>query len=227
MGRARRCRSVVFSASVVALGATGACPAANAASEPTPASRVHEPAKAPQHNPKQRRRSPAAPHHGDYVYKVVIGGEVSDTNANATCSGPNLKLTNMTTFPETSDAAALWDKTPSAWKQQVTITSGPETTITVPYTTPAELTETEEHGETKRSLNLSGTALTSRLCEAAPPNAGVASVGEGLVTWRLPKPAASAAALLSQPPTNIDLNKLAMTFNIQPDGAVTVFGPYS
>lgn len=235
MGKTRRCRAVVLGASVAALGATGACPAANAAKAQgaVPAPRSQKPARLHHHAPKRRARPVTTPHHGDYVYEVSIEGELSFTKANMTCSGLTLKLTGVTGFPATNNASALWYKRPEGWNRVYTITTGPATTITVPYTTPAELTEAEERhergepAEPRHPRNLTGTALTSQLCADARPNAGVGSQGGGVATWRLPQPAVTAAALMSQTPTNIDLSKLGMSFNIKPNGTITVNGPYS
>jgi hypothetical protein len=221
----KRAMSAVMGSGVAALS-VAACPSANAMEGDFHA------ASKPRAVVRRERAKPRRGHvrtaKGDYVYKVTIGGEVNDTKANMACSGSSLKIGGVTTYPESRNAAALWERTPAAWRQHFTITSGPATTITVPYTTPAELTEGEAHGgNAPNSPSLTGTAPASRVCAAAAPNAGVASVGEGVATWQLPKPAKSVAALLSQPPTNINLNKLAMVFAIRPGGAVTVSGPFS
>ncbi len=221
----KRAMSAVMGSGVAALS-VAACPPANASES----SHAAPSKQAAVRHERTRSRRPHArpPHNGDYVYKVTISGEISNTRANTACSGSSLKIVGVTTYPESRSTTALWERSTATWRQHFTITSGPATTITVPYTTPAELAEAEAHdGNAPNSPSVTGTASASRVCAAAAPNAGVASVGEGIVTWRLPKPAKGVAALLSQPPTNIDLNKLAMAFTIQPGGAVTVSGPYS
>jgi hypothetical protein len=216
----KRALSAVLGGGAAALGA--ACPPATATND----AQATRKAPAANSRPKPHRRPVAR--HGAYVYVVTIGGQVSTAKANMACSGLTVRLSGVRLSPEGKNASALWDKTPSAWRQRFTITSGAATTLTVPWSTPAELTEAEAHGgNVPNSRSLTGTAPASRVCAAAPPNAGVASVGEGVATWRLPKPIKSAAALLGQPPTNIDLNELSMTFAIRPNGTVTVSSPYA
>ena len=93
MGRAKRARSVVLSASVAALGAAGSCPAANAASEAAPAARPVRAVVARAHaNPRRRPRPPAPAPHGPYVYTVHVGGEINVEKANTQCAGGSIKI---------------------------------------------------------------------------------------------------------------------------------------
>jgi hypothetical protein len=145
-----------------------------------------------------------------------------------TCSGSSLKLTGITTFPESQNATSLWEATPAAWKQRFTITTGTATTMTVSWATEAESKEAEEHGGMiPNSRFLTGTAPTSRVCAATSPNAPIGEVMEGLATWVLPSPATSVTALMAMPPTNVNLNKLTLAFQILPNGTVPVFAPFS
>lgn len=233
MGRARRCRSVVFSASVVALGATGACPAANAANEhaptmPKPTTTVRH--ERPRHSsPKPTLRK------GDYVYKVFLGGtKAPEGKPNVACSGSSMRLTGITTYPDSNNASALWERTPAAWKKRNTITTGPATTITVSWLPAAKQREAEEeaaaHNGSVLNPRLSGqpdSALTSAVCAATSPGASIGDIGEGLATWVLSTPATSAAALMATPPTNIYPNEYSVAFEVLPNGSVPSFAPFS
>jgi len=60
------------------------------------------------------------------------------------------------------------------------------------------------------SRGLTSTTLASSVCAPTTPNTAIGSVGEGVVTWRLPRPARSVAALVAQPPTSVNLNELVV-----------------
>jgi hypothetical protein len=162
---------------------------------------------------------------GEYVYKVIVGGEVRTDKANMACSGSSLRISGVTAYPESRDATSLWERSPAAWRQRFTITSGPATTITVPWSSPGEDKEAAENGGMiPNSRSLVSTTQASRVCAATTPNAAVGSMGEGVVTWSLPSPAKSVAALLAHAPTNVSINEYVSAFTIQPDGTVPTFG---
>src|ERR1700691_2476413 len=225
MGRARRCRSVVFSASVVALGATGACPAANAANDGAPS--AHNPratvarkrAVPPRH--RHHSQKPVGPQ-GAYVYEATVEAEVNANEANARCVTGTMKLIGVGLSPEGPDESYtrppkvarnsndLWDQNPAPWEGLHTITTGPSTTLTLQWTPPAERREAEEESQRNngevgdpRLRGQEDTGLATTVCAATAPDAGVLSIGKGLATWRLPRAVTSLHALLSQPVTSI------------------------
>jgi hypothetical protein len=242
MGKAKRCRSVVLGASVAAASAVGACPTANATNaQGAREQRPHEPAKVRRHDPKRRVRqrhrknsSPAAAHPGKYVYEVVIGNtEAEENKPNMACSGSSVRITGLATFPESSNATALWYKPPESWKRLFTITTGPATTITVGWTPPSERQAAAEDAAAHNGFILNprlwgqeDTTATSTVCDASP-GAVLGELGEALATWVLPAPVRSAAALMATPPTNIYPNEYSIPFEVLPDGTVPPFQSYS
>jgi hypothetical protein len=215
----KRVMTVALSSGVAALGATGACPPATAAAS----------AKAPPPAPHRANSRPRpAAHRGPYLYQATIGGEVKITGSDMFCSGSAIRFVGLNVVAEGARATALWERTPSAWSRRFTFAAGPATTISVPWSSQQEKREAEEHeGKVSDPKGVWATASASRVCSATTENAGLASVGEGVVTWRLPKPVASVAALLAQPPANVALNELIMSFHIEPDGNVPPFNPNS
>jgi hypothetical protein len=204
-----------------ALSAAAACPAANAAEVNAPAKSTAEHHAKPHGHPPSRR-SP-------YVYRATIGAQVSTTSNNMFCSGSAIRFVGVNVDPEPGDAAEpLWERTPSAWKHRFTFVAGPATTISVPWDTAQEKREAEEHGRNvPNPKGVWATAPARRICAATTANAGLASVGEAVVTWRLSARAKSVAALLAQTPANVAINELATGFHIEADGTVPAFSPVS
>lgn len=224
MGKAKRCRSVVLSASVAALGATGACPAAGATPERDSAAR--KPATVHRHHQHHQRpsRAPVGTPRGGYVYAVYAEGQVSTQHPNTSCAGATIKLARLALFAEDANAVALWGRNPQQWERPYTVTTGPATTFTLWWTTEAENREAEENGgKIAHSANLTGTAPAANVCAATTPNAALGGVGRVTITWRLAAPARSVAALVAQPPTNIDPSEYMLAFQILPSGAVPAF----
>lgn len=223
MGKAKRCRSIVLSASVAALGTTAACPAANAEGSggPVPASAPRAAAVREHATPKRH----VARHRGAYVYEVAVGGELRSEAPNTSCAGNSIRFTRLTFKMSESPAAdALSERDPSFWRDRFTVTAGPATTITMPWNSPQETREAEEHnGVIQNGHGTWATAPAARVCAATSPDAALGSVGEGIVTWRLPAPVTSVAALLAQSPTSATFNELMVAFSIQPDGSVPAF----
>jgi len=230
MNTAKRCRTVVLGASVAALGVAGACTDANAASD------AHAPRAVAAHaraKPRRRPRPRAAPH-APYVYAIHVGGEINVERADVQCSGSSIKFTRSSlVMPETSAATALFYRNESSWGKRVTITAGPATKITISWTPPAERREAEAeanaHNGEIRNPRLQGqedTGLASTVCAATAPNAGLGDIGEGEVTWRLPRPVTSLAALLAQPATSVYTNEYMLVFEILPDGSVPNFAAF-
>jgi len=140
MGKAKRCRSVVLSASVAALGATGACSAAGAAPEHEPAASkpaaIHR--RHHQHQHQQRpSRAPVGTPRGGYAYEVYAEGQISAQRPNASCAGSAIRLVRLTLFGESANTGALWQREPGQWERPYTVTTGPATTFTLPWTTEA------------------------------------------------------------------------------------------
>ncbi len=247
MGRSRRCRSVVFSASVVALGATGACPAANAARGGTPGS--HGPRATVAHKrtapPRHHSPKPVGPQ-GVYVYEATVEAEVNANEANARCVTGTMKLIGVGLSPEGPDESYtrpptvarnsndLWDQNPAPWEGSHTITTGPSTTLTMQWTPPAVRREAEEESQRNngevgdpRLRGQEDTGLTSTVCAATTPDAGVLSIGKGLATWRLPRAVTSLHALLNQPVTSIIVSEYVRGgLEILPNGSVPTFKPF-
>jgi hypothetical protein len=244
MGKAKRCRTVVIGASVAALGATGCPPAQAANATPATPQGAHVAAR-PKHHAKPTGH--AAPAHGLYVYEADIQAEMSMHDANMRCTGGTLKLVGVGLSAEGPNASYtrppkvarnsndLWDQNPAAWEGPHTITAGPATTLTMSWTPPAQRQAAEEESERNngaiRDPRLQGqedTALATAVCAATARNAGVASVGRGLATWRLAHPITSVRALLSQPVTSIVANEyIANNIEILPNGSVPNFTPYN
>lgn len=226
MGKAKRCRTVVIGVGA-ALAAAPAGPAGAAAPEhgsPSPAvARMTQRA----HSRRRRQQRPAAAPHGPYVYAVAIGAEIREENPNAACVGNSIRLTSVAlVMPETRITEALLYRYESFWGKRATITAGPATTITTPWSSAQETREAEQNGGmVPDPHDASATAPAARICAATTPNAALGSIGEGVVTWRLPRPATSVAALLAQAPANVNLNELMVAFAIQPDGSVPPFNP--
>jgi hypothetical protein len=223
MNKAKRCRSVILGASVAALGTTAACPAANAerSGGPVPASAPRAATVREHATPKRH----VARHHGAYVYRVLVGGEIRSEAPNASCAGDSIRFTRVTfTMGESPAAEALSERDPSFWRGRFTVTAGPATTITMPWNSPAETREAEEHGgAVPNGHGTWATAPAARVCAATTPGASLGSIGEGLVAWSLPAPVTSVAALLAHAPTNATFNELMVAFSIQPDGSVPAF----
>jgi hypothetical protein len=229
MGKTRRCRSVVLGASVAALGATGACPAANAASSGTPARAAFARKHAA---PRHRAPHPAA-HHGKYVYKAVIGNTVATENEpNMACtSDGGARLTHIA-FAELNGPGSfkIWAQHPAAFNKTYTLTATPTTTITVSWLPAAEQREAEEeaaHTGNVSNPRLQGqndTTTVSAVCAAAPRSgANIAEIGEATATWELPAPVTSLAALTHHAPTNITPNEYTAVFEVLPNGTVPPF----
>jgi len=230
---AKRCRTVVLGASVAALSAAGACPNANAAGEAAPA--AHAPRGVVAHarrKPRRRPRPRTAPApHGPYVYTIHVGGEINVEKADVQCSGSSIKFTRSSlVMPETSAATTLFYRNESSWGKRVTITAGPATKITISWTPPAERREAEAeanaHNGEIRNPRLQGqedTGIAGTVCAATSPNAGLGDIGEGEVTWRLPRPVTSLAALLALPATSVYTNEYMLVFEVLPDGSVPDF----
>jgi hypothetical protein len=244
MGKTKRCRTVVIGVGA-ALATTGACPQAHAASA-TPATPrgVHVTAR---HKHHTKPTSHAAPAHGPYVYEATIESELSMHDANMRCTGGTLKLVAVALSAEGPDGRSytrppkvarnsndLWDQHPAAWEGPHTITAGPKTTVTMFWTPPAERQAAGEeslrnNGEIRdpRLQGQADTAVATAVCAAIAPNAGVASIGRGLATWRLPHPVTSVRALLSQPVTSIVADEyITNNIEILPNGSVPAFTPY-
>lgn len=219
----KRAMSMVMGSGVAALS-VAACPPANAAA---PVAHAASKTRAVvRHERVKPRRGHVRTAQGEYVYKVIVGGEVRTDKANMACAGSSLRISGVMTYPE-GNATALWERSPAAWRQRFTITSGPATTITVPWTSPAEDKEAAEHGGMiPNSRSPVATTPASRVCAATTPNAAVGSVGEGVVTWRLPSPVKSVAALLAHAPANININEHVSAFTVRPDGTVPTFAPF-
>lgn len=234
---AKRCRTVVLSASVVALGAATACPDASAANEAAPPPHGAPAVAARAHRKPRRRPRPktAPPPHGPYVYKVSIGGEINVEKADVQCSGSSIRLSDVKlVMPETRATEDLFYRNESFWGGRATITMGPTATITASsWLPPAERREAEaeanaHNGEilNPRLQGQKTTSLAGTVCAATKPNAALGDIGEGEVTWRLPRPVASVAALLAQPATSVYTNEYMLVFEIFPDGTVPTFTPF-
>lgn len=221
----KRAFSVALGSGVAAMSAA-ACQSASATAPEAHA--ASKPRAVVRHAHAKPRRGHARTSRGEYVYKVIVGGVVSTDKANAACSGSSLRLTGMATYPESKNATALWERSPAAWRQRFAITTSASTTITVSWSDETQRREAnEDGGEIRHSRGLTGTAPASRVCAATKPNAALGSVGEGVVTWRLPKPAKSVAALLAQPVASIYPNQYVLAFEISPDGTVPAFAPFN
>lgn len=238
MGRTKRCRTVILGASVAALGAATACPDANAASEAAPmkqearavVARAHH---KPRHRPRPRTAPTPTPH-GPYVYKISIGGEINVEKADVRCSGSSITLSQVSlVMPGTSATTALFNRNESFWDKQVTITVGPAGKVTISWRPPAQRREAEAeanaHNGEIRNPHLwtqEDTGAAGTVCAATSPNAALGDIGEGEVTWSLPRPVSSVAALLAQPATSFYTNEYMLIFEILPDGSVPSFTPY-
>jgi hypothetical protein len=243
MGKAKRCRTVVIGMGA-ALATTSACPQAHAASaSPATPPGAHVAARHKHHAKPTDHASPA---HGPYIYEASIEAEVSTHDANMRCNGGTLKLVGVGLSAEGPDESYtrppkvarnsndLWEQHPAAWEGPHTITAGPGTTLTMHWMPPSERQAAEaesarNNGEIRdpRLQGQEDTALTTAVCAATAPNAGVASIGRGLATWRLPHPVMSVRALLSQPVTSIVADEyITSGIEILPNGSVPAFAPY-
>jgi hypothetical protein len=226
MGRSRRCRSIVMSTSVVALGATGACPAANAASNGTPGSHGNRAVVA------HKRAAPVPARRRVYVYKAVIGDtEAMENEPNMACAGAGARLTGIA-FAELNGpgSSRIWAQHPAAFNKTYTLTTSPATTITVSWTPPAERREAQEesaaHNGEIRNPRLQGrdnTTTVGAVCAATHSGANIAEIAGAGARWELPAPVTSLAALVSHTPTSIAPNEYRVAFEVQPDGAVPPF----
>jgi hypothetical protein len=227
MGKAKRCRAVVIGASVAALGAAGPCPAANAAAAHAPGAHAPRTAAARKHASRHRSPRPTTAR-GPYVYEIEISGEIRAEKPNASCAGSGIMFSDVTLeSPESPAAYALTKRAPSYWTRRVTITAAPTTTITMPWFGPRETREAEQHGIATGSHNYQATTTAARICAATTPNAALGGIAAGMATWRLPRAASSIAALLTQPPTSLSFREIMVAFEIQPDGSVPAFKPFS
>jgi hypothetical protein len=173
MGRAKRVRTVVLGASVAALGATGACPAANAAGSEAPHKGAARVAVARGHAKHRRRHArrrhathpakpPTAVPHGEYVYESVVGdAEASENEPNMECTGaghpaPPGAAGGGATLVDTSVEAATFTgpnvegmerRDPDMFNHTYTLTLGPATTITVNWLAPDLRREAIEESE--------------------------------------------------------------------------------
>ncbi len=225
MSKAKRCRSVVIGASVAALGAAGPCPTATAASSAPPAPRA---GVAHEHAHRHRPQRPATAPHGPYVYVIEISGEIRAGNPNASCAGSSIVFSGVTLeSPESPAAYALTKRAPSYWTRRVTITAAPTTTITMPWFGAQETREAEQHGVATSSHGYRATTTAARICAATTPNAALGGIAAGLATWRLPRAASSVAALLAQPPMSLSFRELMVAFEVQPNGSVPTFAPFT
>lgn len=227
MGKAKRCRAVVLGASVAALGAAGACPATSAAST-QPTTRSRQGVVAPVHRKRRHRKAvpQARVHHGPYLYEVLVGGEVRLEKPNAACMGSSIKFTGVTLkMPESALARALASRNEAAfWGRRATITAGPASTITMPWSSAQETREAEENGGmVPHPRNVWASAPAARICAATAPNGALGSIGEGVVTWRLAQPVNTLSSLLAHAPAVAVFNELMVSFAIQPDGSVPAF----
>lgn len=228
MGRARRCRSVVISASVAALGATSACPVANAANSGTPGpTTTGSGGRAVVAHKRVAPRS-STPHTGPFVYTVHVNGEISSGSADMRCVGSAVSLTRITfVWPETPATEALaWGREEATFLGQLhNITGTPATTVTMTWMSPQETSDAERNGGELPyyAPNKRVTAAAATVCAATTPNAGIASIGEGTITWRLPKRVSTVAQLLAQPAANVAFQEVMVAFQIQPNGSVPNF----
>lgn len=238
MGKAKRCRSIMLSASVAAL-ATGACPVAAAANKAP--SRPHATRDAVSRNAirhRHRRPRPASLR-GPFVYQVLAESEISLEHSNASCAGPALRLVGFTLSPEgpnervtrppavARNANQLWLQNPAAWGRLLTINTGPETTVRVLWLPPKLEQEsyTDKGGVDPRFVGQEDSTTASRICSASTPDAAVASIGRAEITWRLAAPVRNLAALLAQPPTSIQMREYSAAFEVLPDSTVPTFSP--
>lgn len=233
----KRAMSVVLGTSAAALSAASVCPVANAtpdAMKPVSAkARPRHEHSRPPHSPSLRElERPVPSSDGEYVYKAVIDGEVSAEKPNTFCSGSVIRLTGVTLEAQGHNAFAFWFKNSNSWNGTFTLTTSPATTITVSWLPLAERREAAEEAAAHNGFVLNprlwgqeNTAPASGICSATTPNAAIASIGQGVVTWQLPRPAKSVAALLTHPPANIYPNECMLAFEALPDGTVPAFAP--
>ena len=179
-----------------------------------------------------KRRGPAARAQGSYVYEATLGGELSSTRPNTSCSGSVIRLVRVTLFPEGRNAGALWQRDPSSWRGTFTLTTQPATKITASWEPPAQQREAEEEAATHngevlnpRLQSREDSTTASAICAATTPRATIGSIGMAAVTWRLPEPASSVAALLRHTPTSIQPNEYMLAFEVLPNGTVPAFSP--
>jgi hypothetical protein len=237
----------MLSASVAALGTTGACANAEAASARAQASPQ---AKAPLSRKHGRRRHhraprPATPHHGPFVYKAQITEAVpgySPSNPpNTACTPDGGARIARVSFEEIQEKfghnagplGGLWEH-PSVLARAYTLTLSPATRITIPWLPPKLRQEAREEAARNngniRDPHFQGqedTTTIGTVCAAASqPNSPIADVGaRTVVTWSLPAPVPSLAVLVAQPAASIKPNNYGTTFEILPDGSVPPFTP--
>jgi hypothetical protein len=180
------------------------------------------------------------------VYEATVEAEVNANEANARCVTGTLKLVGIGLSPEGPDESYtrpptiarnsndLWDQNPAPWEGLHTITTGPSTTLTMQWTPPAVRREAEEESQRNngevhdpRLMSQPDTGLTTTVCAATTPDAGVLSIGRGLATWRLPRVVTSLHALLSQPVASIVVSEYVRGgLEILPNGSVPTFKPF-
>lgn len=234
----KRAMSVVLGISTAALSAAAVCPAANATpdarkpvSAKTPAAEHPRPSRSP--SLRELERQVPSPD-GEYVYKAVIDGQISVEKPNTSCSGSVIRLAGVTLEAQGQNANSFWFKNPNSWNGTFTLTTSPATTITVSWLPPAERREAAEEAATHNGSVLNprlwgkpDAAPVSSICSATAPNAALGGISEGVVTWQLPRPAKSVAALLTYPAANIYPNQYMLAFEALPDGTVPAFAPFN
>ena len=143
-----------------------------------------------------------------------------------------IRLARVTLFPEGRNAGALWQRDPSSWRRTFTLTTQPTTKITASWEPPAQQREAEEEAATHngevlnpRLQSREDSTTASAICAATTPNAAIGSIGMAAVTWRLPEPVSSVAALLRHTPTSIQPNEYMLAFEVLPNGTVPAFSP--
>jgi hypothetical protein len=155
--------------------------------------------------------------------------------ANTQCSSGSIRLTDVKlVMPETRATEDLFYRNESFWGKRATITAGPAAKVTISWTPPAERREAEAeanaHNGEVRNPRLQGqedSGAAGTVCAATTPNAALGDIGEGEVTWSLPRPVTSVAALLAQPATSLYTNEYMLMFEILPDGTVPNFTPFN
>lgn len=230
MGKARRCRAVVLSASVAVLGTAGACPAAKAGAETRG---PRGPVAAPLTKPSSlwRRRHASEPKRkGRYVYEAVIGDTTATENEpDMTCTASGGARLAGIAFAELVGPGAfqLWARSGNAFNKTYTLTTTRTTTITVSWTPPAERREAAEesaaHNGAILNPRLQGqddTANIGTVCAAIRPGVAIAEIGLGNAKWELPAPVSSLAALVKHAPKSITPSEYRVAFEVLPDGTV-------
>lgn len=247
MGKARRCRAVVIGASVAALGATGACASAEAATTRVQASQAKAPAAtlARRHERRRHHRPAAAPHHGPFVYEAqitnLVPGYSPSSPPNTSCTPSGGARVVRVSFEEATEkfghdegpVGVLWEH-PGVLARVYSLTLSPATKITVNWLPRAERKEALEDAAAHHGFILNprlqgqeDTTTIGTVCAAAQqPNSPIADVGaKTTLTWRLPAPVPSLAALAAQPAASITPDDDGEAFEVLPNGSVPPFTP--